>query len=547
MGIKGIPADLVIKNGTIITVDDNDTTAQAVAVVGGKIVRVGANDDVNPLIGENTRVLDLEGKTIIPGFNDSHTHNVATGDFLHSLGLIDAAPELNPSISDLLDRVRERVKDAPKGDWIGGKNYIPESMKEKRWPTLEELDSVAPDNPLIIIIRGYHAHVVNSKALELAGITKDTPNPEGGVIDKDPATGEPTGVLRDTPFMKEVAPKATLEDFKAGLARISEAYVKIGVTSTGEAGASDHPDPFRAYQEVVDDGSLKTRTYLMIREQFYLANDLGLRTGFGNDMLRLGAVKIFMDGSIQCYTCAFKEPYITGDTKGMEGLRYTQDQINELVEKCHRLGYQVAIHAQGDFTITMAVDAIERAMEKYPRPDPRHRIEHCLCPTQSDLERMKKLGIITNFYLFHPWYWGDRHINDFIGLERASRMVPAKTAMDLGINVCAHSDCPVCTPDNPVWPSNPLWGIWCAVNRKTRDGVDIGPQEKLTPMEALRAYTINGAYATFEENIKGSIEPGKLADMVVLSDNILEIDPGEIRNIIVEKTIIGGEIVYEKK
>ena len=547
MGIKGIPADLVIKNGTIITVDDNDTTAQAVAVVGGKIVRVGANDDVNPLIGENTRVLDLEGKTIIPGFNDSHTHNVATGDFLHSLGLIDAAPELNPSISDLLDRVRERVKDAPKGDWIGGKNYIPESMEEKRWPTLEELDSVAPDNPLIIIIRGYHAHVVNSKALELAGITKDTPNPEGGVIDKDPATGEPTGVLRDTPFMKEVAPKATLEDFKAGLARISEAYVKIGVTSTGEAGASDHPDPFRAYQEVVDDGSLKTRTYLMIREQFYLANDLGLRTGFGNDMLRLGAVKIFMDGSIQCYTCAFKEPYITGDTKGMEGLRYTQDQINELVEKCHRLGYQVAIHAQGDFTITMAVDAIERAMEKYPRPDPRHRIEHCLCPTQSDLERMKKLGIITNFYLFHPWYWGDRHINDFIGLERASRMVPAKTAMDLGINVCAHSDCPVCTPDNPVWPSNPLWGIWCAVSRKTRDGVDIGPQEKLTPMEALRAYTINGAYATFEENIKGSIEPGKLADMVVLSDNILEIDPGEIRNIIVEKTIIGGEIVYEKK
>ena len=547
MGTNGLPADLVIKNGTIITVDDNDTTAQAVAVVGGKFVRVGANDDVDPLIGENTRVLDLEGKTIIPGFNDSHTHNVATGDFLHSLGMIDAAPELNPSISDLLDRVSERAKDAPKGNWIGGKNYVPESMKEKRWPTLEELDSVAPDNPLIIIIRGYHAHVVNSKALALAGITKDTPNPEGGVIDKDPETGEPTGVLRDTPFMNEVAPKATLEDFKTGLARISEEYVKIGVTSTGEAGAPDNPDPFRAYQEVVEDGSLKTRTYLMIHEAFYRQNDLGLRTGFGNDMLRLGAVKILMDGSIQCYTCAFNESYITKDTKGMEGLRYSQEHINEIVEECHRLGYQVAIHAQGDFTITMAVDAIERAMEKYPRPDPRHRIEHCLCPTQSDLERMKKLGIITNFYLFHPWYWGDRHINDFIGQERAGRMVPAKTAMDLGIMVCAHSDCPVCTPGNPVWPSDPLWGMWCAVNRKTRSGADIGPQEKLTPMEALRAYTINGAYATFEENIKGSIEPGKLADMVVLSDNILEIDHREIRNIIVEKTIIGGQVVFEKQ
>jgi predicted amidohydrolase YtcJ len=207
----------------------------------------------------------------------------------------------------------------------------------------------------------------------------------------------------------------------------------------------------------------------------------------------------------------------------------------------------VAIHAQGDYTIKMAVNAIERAMEKYPRPDPRHRIEHCLCPTQADLERMKQLGMIANFYLFHPWYWGDQHINDFIGQERASRMVPAKTAMDMGIVSCAHSDCPVCTPGNAVWPSNPLWGMWCAVNRKTRSGVDIGPQEKLTPMEALRAYTINGAYASFEEDIKGSIEPGKLADVVVLSDNLLEIDPSEIRNIAVEKTIIGGEVVYENK
>ncbi|MBW1995850.1 MAG: amidohydrolase, partial [Deltaproteobacteria bacterium] len=403
METKGIMADLVIKNGTVITVDANDTIADAVAVWKDKIVRVGTSEDMAPLIGENTAVMDLGGKTLAPGFNDSHMHNAATGDFLHSLNLIDAASELNPTIADLQERIREKVKETPKGDWIGGKNYVPESMKEKRWPTLEELDSVAPDNPLIIIIRGYHAHVVNSKALQLAGITKDTPNPEGGVIDKDPVTGNPTGVLRDTPFMKEVTPQATLEDFKAGLARIGEEYVKTGVTSTGEAGAPDNPDPFRAYQEAVDDGSLKTRTYLMIREQFYLANDLGLRTGFGNDMLRLGAVKIFMDGSIQCYTCAFREPYITKDTKGMEGLRYNPDQINALVEKCHRLGYQVAIHAQGDFTITMAVDAIERAMEKYPRPDPRHRIEHCLCPTRADLERMKKLGIITNFYLFHPW------------------------------------------------------------------------------------------------------------------------------------------------
>ncbi len=547
MGKERIAADLVLKNGTIITVDDKDTIAEAVAVYQGGIIGVGTYDDVAPLMGEATRVIDLGGKTLTPGFIDAHTHNVATGEFLHSLDLIDAAAELNPTIADLQERIREKVKTVPKGDWIGGRNYVPERMKERRWPTRAELDAVAPDNPLIIIIRGYHAHVVNSKALVLAGITKDTLNPEGGVIDKDPTTGQPTGVLRDVPTMKSVVPQATLEDLKAGLARVSAEYLTTGVTSTGEAGGLEKPEAFRAYQEAVADGSLKTRTYLMIREAFYRANDLGLRTGFGNDMLRLGAVKIFMDGSIQCYTCAFYEPYITKDTRGLEGLRYSPQQINEIVMECHRLGYQVAIHAQGDYTIAMAVDAIENAMEKFPRPDPRHRIEHCLCPTRAELERMKQLGIITNFYLFHPWFWGDQHTNDFIGPERANRMVPAKTAMDMGIIVCAHSDCPVCTPNNPVWPSNPLWGMWSAVNRKTRGGVDIGPQERLSPMEALRAYTINGAYASFEEDIKGSIEPGKLADMVVLSDNLLEIDPWEIRNIKVEKTIIGGEVVYENK
>jgi predicted amidohydrolase YtcJ len=257
-------------------------------------------------------------------------------------------------------------------------------------------------------------------------------------------------------------------------------------------------------------------------------------------------VKLFVDGSIQCYTCAFFEPYVAKLTRGWEGLRYTPEQLNEVVAESHRLGYQVAIHAQGDFGIHIAVNAIEFAMRKYPRPDPRHRIEHTLCPTMEDLRRMKKLGVIANFYLFHPWFWGDHHIHRFIGKERAERMVPVKTAINMGIVVCAHSDCPVCVPSDPVWPSDPLWGMWCAVNRKTRGGIDIGPQERLTPMEALRVYTINGAYASFEEKTKGSIEPGKLADMIVLSADPLEVNPWEIKNITVEKTIIGGEIVYEK-
>jgi len=547
MEIRGLSADLVIRNGNVISVDTKHTVAQAVALRDGIIVRVGTNNDMELLIGEETMVMDLAGKTVVPGFIDAHTHNVYIGEFLFNFNLLNMATELNPSIVDVQQRIKERAKETTKGDWIGGRNLDPNSLKEERWPTREELDAAAPENPVILTIRGGHACVVNSRALELAGITKDTPNPEGGIIEKDPATGKPTGVLRDVPLMKTVVPQATLEDLKDGLAAASEEYVKTGVTSTCDAGAIDKPDSYRAYQEAVAESRLKTRTYLMIREEFYRKNDFGLRTGFGNNRLRLGAVKLLVDGSIQCFTCAFYEPYLNKGTRGFEGLRYTQEHLNEIVAEAHRLGYQVAIHAQGDYGITVAVNAIEHAMEKYPRDDPRHRIEHTLCPTMEDLERMKALGIIANFYLFHPWFWGDLHINNFIGKERADRMVPVKTAMEMGIVSCAHSDCPVCTPNDPVWPSNPLWGIWCAVNRKTRSGVDIGPQEKLTPMEALRVYTINGAYSSFEEDIKGSIEPGKLADMVVLSDNPLEVDPWEIRNITVEKTIIGGEIVYENK
>jgi len=544
--MDGMYADLVMRNGTVITVDASDSTAEAVAVHDGKIVRVGADRDMQPLIGVNTRVMDLDGHTVVPGFIDSHTHNAHLAEFRYSFKLLNLAAELNPTIPEVLDKIRANAEEAPAGEWIGGKYFDPKGLREGRWPTREELDANSLGHPLMISIRGGHACVANSRALELAGITRDTPDPEGGVIERDPVTGEPSGVLRDVLSIRTAPPAAALQEIKDALVAISHEYIRTGVTSTGDAGATDRPEPYRAYQEAVAEGRLKTRTYLMIREGYYRQHDLGLRTGFGNDRLRLGPVKLYTDGSIQCYTCAFSEPYVTGNTRGLEGLRYPQERLNEIVAGAHRLGYQVAIHAQGDYGITVAVNAIEYAMKKYPRSDPRHRIEHALCPTMEDLRRMKDLGIIANFYLFHPWFWGDQHIRNFIGPRRAHAMVPAKTAMRMGIVACAHSDCPVCMPNDPVWPANPLWGMWCGVNRKTRSGVDIGPHERLTPLEALRAYTINGAYASFEEDIKGSIEAGKLADMVVLSDNPLTVDPWRIRDIEVLKTVIAGEVVYQQ-
>jgi len=322
-------------------------------------------------------------------------------------------------------------------------------------------------------------------------------------------------------------------------------YLRLGITSVHDCGAAPRAEPYRAYVEAVAERRWRIRTSLYPYASYALDADWAPLAAIDATRLRLGGVKLFMDGSIQCFTCAFRERYVDRDTRGWEGLRHSQDKIDEIVGEAHRRGHQVAIHAQGDWGITMAVNAIERAMERDPRPDPRHRIEHTLCPTGDDLRRMQRLGIVPNFFLFHPWFWGDQHIDHFIGPERAAGMVPVRAALDLGLAPCAHSDCPVCTPDDPVWPSNPLWAMACAVTRKTRTGRDIGPGERITAQEALRLYTINGARASFEEGIKGSIEVGKLADLVVLGANPLTVEGWRVKDITVEKTILGGEIVHD--
>lgn len=520
--------------------------AEAVAVGGNKIAAVGTNAAVDALVGPDTRILDLTGKTVVPGFIDSHTHNVDIGEFPHSFNQPNVAAELVPSISALLAAVRERAALARSGEWIGGRNFEPTGMRERRWPTRSELDAAAPHNPVMISIRGGHACVVNTQALELAGLTRDRDGARGKGADRDPTTGDLTGVLYDVALMRPVLPMATLAEIKEGLQTISRMYLRSGVTSVHDAGATPRWASYQALQEAVEEGRFKPRAYLMVFHRFALADDLRLRTRVREDRLRFGAVKLFVDGSIQCFTCAFREPYATSPTRGWDGLRYSQEDLNARVAEAHQRGYQVALHAQGDYGITVAVNALEAAIREHPRPDPRHRVEHALCPTDDDLGRMKRLGIIPNFYVFHPWFWGDQHIRAFIGKERADRMVPVRTAMDMGLRPCAHSDCPVCTPDDPVWPSNPLWGMACAVTRKTRSGADIGSEERISPLEALRMYTINGAHASFEEAIKGSIEVGKLADLVVLGANPLAAEPWAIKDIPVERTIIDGEIVFER-
>lgn len=554
--MPGLSADLVISGGKIITVNPRDDVAEAVAVFRDRIVAVGTADEIAPLIGNNTQVISLKGQTVLPGFIEPHTHFMLYGIWL---SWVDAKTPPNKNIPQLLERLRKKAAETPKGEWILAYGIEDSGLEEKRWPTRGELDSVVPDHPLFIKHRSGHSCVVNSRALQLAGMTESTPQPEGGHIDRDPMTGRLTGVLREKAAFKPVEallPIPTKDQMKKGVISAGRIYATAGITSTHDAGATTHPDTYRAYQEAIEEGQLKTRVYLMIRDwpyaHYYLERDLGLRTGFGNERLRLGPVKTCTDGSIQVFTCAFYEPYITLDSeytrKNPRGvLQMSPNEINDLVLEAHQKGYQVAIHAQGDYGIDVAIDAIQYAMWKYPRKAPRHRIEHCQCVTSDGLRRMSQLGIIGSYYPHHIWYWADRHISTYIGMERARRIDPMKSSIHAGVVTIAHSDAPIAAIGDPLFGAEPLFGIWCAVNRMTRAGILLGPEERITPMEAIRAYTINAAYASFEESIKGSIEVGKLADFVILSQNPCEVDPWEIRNIKVERTIIGGEAVYQEE
>ncbi|MBI1734818.1 MAG: amidohydrolase [Candidatus Rokubacteria bacterium] len=545
-------ADLVITGGYVLTVNASDDIAEAVAVAGDRIVAVGRTHDLEGLIGPRTDVVRLHGETVVPGFIDPHNHFMLYGQWL---GRVNCKSPRNRTIGDILERVRERAGQTPPGEWVLGFGVEDSGLEEKRFPTRAELDHVAPMHPVYLRHRSGHAAVANSLALARAGLDDASPQPAGGHVDRDPVSGRLTGVLRETAAMQPieaVLPPPTEAELRDGVIAAGKLYATAGITSVHDAGADARPETYRAYQRAVADG-LVTRVYLMIwgwpGRHLYLERDLGLRTGFGDERLRLGAVKLFCDGSIQVFTCAFYDPYLTLDGESTRAhprgvLQMTPNELNDLVVEAHTRGFQVAIHAQGDYGIDVALDAIQYAAWRTPRPDARHRIEHCQCVTPEGLRRMRRLGVIGSFYPHHSWYWADRHISTFIGEERASRMNPMKSAMRAGIVTVGHSDAPIAEIGDPVFGAEPLFGIWCAVNRTTRAGRVIGADERLTPMEGIRAFTINAAYASFEERLKGSIEPGKLADLAILDRNPCTVDPWEIRDIEVVRTISGGRTVY---
>ncbi len=517
-------ADLVLKDANVLTMSPSEPHAEAIAVKDEKIVAVGTNKQIQPWIGKQTRVINLNGKTVVPGFIDTHVHMRGFGRYLTKIDLRGVN-----SIREMQQLLREQVQKTPEGKWILGRGWDQERFKEKRYSTRWDLDEVAPNNPVILTRVCGHICVVNSKALELAGITRDTTAPSGGQIDEDPETGEPTGILRENAMdlVWNIVPEPSKEELTEMCALACQRAVEAGLTSVHWLVHS--PAEIRVLQELRKEGKLPIRVYLVVPVEFMdcLIN-AGLVTGFGDHMIKIGGIKILADGSLGARTAALKQPYDDEpSTKGM--MLYSQRSLNKLVLKAHQVGFQLAIHAIGDRTIDVILKAYEKALQESPNEDRRHRVEHVSVLSENLIQRIKKLGVIASVqpHFVVSDFWVEKRL----GKARARWTYPFKTLIQKGVFVAGGSDC-------PVEPISPLLGIYAAVNR------EIFPQERITVEEALRIYTINAAYASFEEKIKGSIEAGKLADLVVLSDDLRKIEPSKIKDVKVEMTIVGGKIVY---
>ncbi|MFJ7754602.1 amidohydrolase [Peribacillus muralis] len=532
-------ADMVFRNGEVITVDRENSVVEALAVKGNLISAVGTNQEMEAFIGEETKVIDLRGKSLLPGFIDSHIHLILYG--VNQLAVSCKAEHIE-SVADLLEDLKKQTLTVAKGEWIRAWGYNETAVKEKRYPTMAELDAISVDHPIMITRTCSHISVVNRKALQLAGIGEDTVNPAGGIIEKDEA-GRITGKLIETAhmLMTDMAgytEKELLEAVKIA----SEHFIAAGITSIHEAGAHG-PDSFRIMQQAVKQNDIRLRIYAMVgslnqsHEFVKKMVAAGVVTGTGDDRFKIGPAKLFTDGSSTGPTIATREPY-SSDPDNFGILYYTEDEMYRVLGEAHDKGYQITVHAQGDKAIEMYINCVERALKQSSRKDHRHRIEHAGISTPDLQQRMKQLGIIPIPNPPFPFEFGDIYIEHYG--ERVNHMYAARDYIDNGILAAAGSDA-------PVTDHNPLLGIHVAVNRRSRSGANIGTVQSIGVMEAIRLYTWNGAFASFDEAIKGSIEVGKLADLIILNDSILKAKLNEIKDLKVETTILNGEILYHSE
>ena len=525
-------ADLILYNADIITVNPNQPSAEAIAISGDKIIGVGSNEDIMNLSSAYTKKINVGGKIITPGFIDAHSHPAGAGR--SHLRNVDC--DLR-SIEEIKNAIFERSKKTPKGEWISGFKYDDTKTKEKRYINNIDLDEVSPDHPVMITHRGGHTAYVNSLALKIAGIDEKTPDPKGGNIERDLETGNLNGRLLETATYlveKFIPNQFTRSDYQAGVKLISEMLSKSGITSVTDAGTG--VKSLQAFEDAYESGELKTRVYCMIRGYaFDEVNGSGKKTGYGDEWVRVGAVKLVCDGSISERTARLSKPYIgRPDYYGI--IINNEDEIYEEAIKAHLNDWQIGVHANGDVGIDITLRVFERLQKEKYRKDPRFRIEHCTIINKSLVQRIKELEVIPNPFSTYVYFHGEK-MKEY-GKERLENMFAVRSFLDAGIPVTQ-------TSDYPPGPFEPMMAIQSSVTRTDYTGEVWGPSQKISVEEAIKVATINGAYASYEENIKGSIEIGKLADLTILGQDPRETDPMRIIDIPVERTMVGGKWVYE--
>ncbi|MDH3272661.1 MAG: amidohydrolase [Gemmatimonadota bacterium] len=523
-----LTADLIVVNGNVLTQDDDAPNAEAFAIRDGQFIAVGSNADVRSLATLDSQVIDAGGGTVLPGFIDAHSHPSGAG--------LNALKNVNTnlgSIARIQDALRERALVTPPGEWIVGYMYDDTKQEEGRPVNRRDLDAVSTEHPIVVGHRGGHTGVYNSKAFDVAGVTVNTPDPFGGHFYRE--NGELTGkVAERARGVFDVPSTSTREERARGIAVICREMNATGLTSVHQTGTSQAD--YMAYQDAYSAGDLTFRMYALARGGTWPAlMDAGIRTGFGDAMLKVGAVKFGADGSASERTMAMSTPY-AGRPDDFGILTMTQEEIHEVVEEAHRAGWQVGIHANGDIAIDMVLNAYERVQELWPRPDPRHRIEHCSLVNPSLLERIRAAGVVPTPFYTYAHYHGEKWIE--YGEEKMEWMFAHKSFLDYGIMVAPASD-------HSPGPYEPLMAIQSMVTRKDYSGRVWGPSQRITLDQALKVCTVHGAYASHEERVKGSITAGKLADFVILEQSPYDVDPDRIKEIRVVRTVVGGRTVFE--
>jgi predicted amidohydrolase YtcJ len=513
-----MPADLVLTNANVITMNPAQPRAELVAIKGNKIWLVGDNDQLGEVRGAKTKLIDCGGKTVVPGFNDAHCH---TFSFIRKLGSIDLNPPAINSIADIKAAILKRARSTPAGNWITATDYNEFYLAEKRHPNRRDLDEVAPEHPVVLYHRSLHACVLNSLALAMAGITSQTPEPPGAVIERELDSGQPSGLLFEMVryIRGQVLPPLSDEELAEGMALASKHYLSLGITSLQEASANNDYDRWQTLQRFKDSGQLASRVSMMFGfDALPQFQERGLAFGAGDEGLRLGGVKILVN-----------------ETTGR--LQPPPEELNRQALENHRAGFQLAIHCIEPGTVAAAIAALEYVGSRSSMAGRRHRLEHLSeCPPEllGRLVKLKAAVVTQPPFIYQS---GERYIAT-VPPERQRWLYRIKSLLKAGLIVAGSSD-------SPIAPDNPLLGICAAVTRKAETGQELLPEEAIPAEQALAMYTTSAAYASFEENIKGAIAPGRLADMVILSADPLKAPPEQIKDIRAEMTILNGKVAWQ--